>query len=272
MIPEPRAAAETTVIDLNRDADYQELRRRLMHHPLYQSVRTPDDVRTFMEHHVFCVWDFQSLLKALQRRLTCVEVPWQPTADRQSRRWINAIVLGEESDEDGRGGYASHFELYLEAMADAGADTGRIETFLDAIRRGQPLDAALHAAGTPSATAAFVRQTLSLVHGAELHRVGAAFALGREDPIPAMFVQLLQRQEKDERGRMDRFLYYLQRHIDLDGDEHGPAAHQLLERLCGDDAKKQNEALATARECLGLRLAVWDEIATALRRGKTAGV
>jgi hypothetical protein len=265
MMREPTPASETTVLDLTLDAEYQELRRRLLCHPLYESVRTASDVCIFMEHHVFCVWDFQSLLKALQRRLTCVEVPWRPTADRQSRRLVNAIVLAEESDEDGRGGYASHFELYVEAMRAAGADTGGIEEFLDELSLGRTLDKALWGARIPPATAAFVRHTLALCETAELHCLGAAFALGREDPIPAMFVQLLQREEFYP-DCMSRFLYYLQRHIELDGGEHGPAAHQLLERLCGGDPVKQREARATARQCLEVRLAVWDEIVSALRQ------
>ena len=101
----------------------QPLRDRLLAHPVYAATRSPQTLRVFMEHHVFAVWDFMSLVKAVQRRVTCVDVPWIPRGDGASRRFIHEIVLSEESDEDGQGGFTSHFELYLEAMRQSGAGT-----------------------------------------------------------------------------------------------------------------------------------------------------
>jgi hypothetical protein len=249
---------------LGPDTGLQSLRRRLVEHPLYGALRRPADVRTFQQHHVFCVWDFMTLLKALQRRLTCVEVPWLPTSDPTACRLINEIVLGEESDEDGAGGHCSHFELYLAAMRDGGADTRPVGAFLAALRSGRTLDQALWSGSVPPATAAFVRLSLDVAGNAELHRLTAAFALGREDVIPAVFVQLLERLAAAEPGRFDRFLFYLKRHVDLDGDSHGPAALRLLERVCDADPRLRRESLETARTCLEARLGVWDEIFAAV--------
>ena len=93
---------------LSLDSVYESLRplrQQVVEHPVYRHIETLADVRLLMEHHVFAVWDFMSLLKALQRHLTCVTVPWVPQGDRHSRRLINEIVLAEESDEECGGGY-----------------------------------------------------------------------------------------------------------------------------------------------------------------------
>src|SRR5436309_8744264 len=104
-------------------------RERVVGHPLYPALASIEAIRTFQEHHVFAVWDFMSLLKSLQRNLTCVQVPWVPTGPTGSRRLINDIVLVEESDEL-RGGFTSHFELYVDGMREAGADVSTIDAFI----------------------------------------------------------------------------------------------------------------------------------------------
>jgi hypothetical protein len=247
-----------------RRIDVDDLRERMLNHPVYASVASADAMRAFMRHHAFCVWDFQSLVKALQRKLTCVEVPWLPTADAGARRLINEIVLDEESDEDGLGGYASHFELYLEAMRECGADTGPIERLTDALRRGLGLEAALEASGAPPAVAAFVRGTLDSAGAPGLHRACADFTLSREDVIPEMFGRIISGFPAGERGRFTRFIYYLDRHIKTDGERHGPLSRRLLERLCGEDPVKWAEAEAAARSALERRIALWDEVLAAL--------
>ena len=115
-----------------------EARRAVIGHPMYAALDSGHAIRTFLEHHVFAVWDFMSLLKSLQRNLTCVEVPWVPTGPTGSRRLINDIVLVEESDERGSG-FISHFELYLDGMAEAGADTSVIDAFIDRLRAKRPV-------------------------------------------------------------------------------------------------------------------------------------
>src|SRR6185295_14968856 len=126
----------------NLQNSLQSLRRRLADHEVYRNIETLHDLRRFMEHHVFAVWDFMSLLKALQRRLTCIEVPWVPEGGRLARRLINEIVLEEESDNDG-GDYISHFELYRNAMKQCGAKTSTIDLFIAAIRRGDNVGSSL---------------------------------------------------------------------------------------------------------------------------------
>lgn len=68
----------------------------LARHPVYSLLRTPAAVRIFMQHHAFAVWDFMTLLKALQQRITGTALPWRP-APHPPRliRFINQLVLEE---------------------------------------------------------------------------------------------------------------------------------------------------------------------------------
>jgi Protein of unknown function (DUF3050) len=236
------------------------LRDRLVRHPLYSSIATAEGLRVFMEHHVFAVWDFMTLLKSLQRRLSCVEVPWVPTPDREARRLVNAIVLAEESDDDGRGGYASHFELYLDAMRQAKADTSPIGRFLGSIRDGEPIEPALDASEAPPAAREFVRTTWGFVESGSVAAVASAFTLGREELIPDLFRGVVASLDAREPGRLGLFRHYLDRHVELDGDEHGPMASRMLEAVCGVDPSRWRDARFAAMTALEARLALWDGV------------
>src|SRR5260221_7704419 len=166
--------------------EIEPIRSKVVSNQIYRNLSTLRAIRTFMKNHVFAVWDFMSLLKSLQQELTCVTVPWIPTDTPGSRRLINDIVLVEESDELGQG-FISHFELYLHAMAEAGASSAAIDAFLALIRNGQPVLPSLDAAGVPDPAAEFVRTTWHFIETAPLHCKAAAFAFGREDLIPDIF-------------------------------------------------------------------------------------
>ncbi len=252
----------------------QESRNRVITHPLYSSLTTRTSIVTFMEHHVFAVWDFMSLLKTLQRSLTCVEVPWVPSGPTASRHLINDIVLVEESDELG-GGFISHFELYVDGMGEAGADTSVINSFIDLIRDRVSVDEALILTSVPDPAVGFVRKTWSIIKGAPVHAQAAAFAFGREDLIPEMFTQVIA--VKDQGNKLDTFVDYLTRHIEVDGEQHTPMAMQMLADLCGDDDAKWQECAATVNLALTARYEFWDGILAAIRAsapisGSPAGV
>lgn len=237
----------------------QPYRQQLAEHPLYASLETLQDLRLLMQSHVFAVWDFMSLLKSLQRSLTCVDVLWQPTADAAARRFVNEIVLGEESDHhDGR--TFSHFELYLEAMRESGADTRPVQNFISALRSGQSIDQALAATAVPAAAANFVRSTFAVMDSGSLPAIAAAFTFGREDLIPDMFRGFVRELNAAQPGQVETFLFYLERHIELDGDDHGPLALRLMESLCGNDAALWHQATLAAEAALKARLALWDAI------------
>lgn len=239
-------------------------RNRVVTHPLYANLDTFPAIVTFLEHHVYAVWDFMSLLKSLQRSLTCVEVPWVPTPLTASRRLINDITLVEESDELD-GGFISHFELYVRGMAQAGADTTPINSFIELLRVGTPVHAALTRAGVPEPSASFVRSTFAFISTASVHRQAAAFAFGREDLIPDMFQQVIA--VKDQGNALGLFVDYLARHIEVDGELHTPMAMQMLADLCGDDEVKWQECVETVNDALAARVRLWDGILAAIKQG-----
>ena len=243
-------------------------RRALLEHPLYGRLQTLSHLAVFMEHHVFAVWDFMSLLKALQVRLTCASVPWLPQGNAQVRRLVNEIVLGEESDALPSGGATSHFELYLQAMRETGADTSRVEGFIRLLQSGQSVTAALEQAGVPASVAAFVRHTFEVIERGQSHEIAAAFTYGREDLIPEMFTQLGHGLERQFPGKLATLRYYLDRHIELDGDEHGEMGRQMVDLLCEQQPRREQEATQAAVAALQSRIRLWDGIATAVEKLK----
>ena len=241
------------------------IREQLLAHPMYGRIDTAERTRIFMQHHVFAVWDFMSLLKRLQNDLTCVEVPWIPRPQPLYTRFINDIVLGEECDEDGAGGFISHFDLYVAAMVESGADVRPIQRFVADIRNGSPALEALDRAELPPSVHNFVRTTLDIAQNAGTHEVSAAFFYGREDIIPGMFSELL-REGRAGDPSAQRLNYYLERHIMLDGDQHGPLAQQILDHLCGGDAVRERQAASAATRAIQARIALWDGVVEEIAR------
>lgn len=239
-------------------------RQRMVDHPLYRRMQTLQDLQVFMSHHVFAVWDFMSLLKSLQRDLTCVALPWVPKGNPATRRLLNDIVLEEETDLDPEGQPTSHFELYLRAMREAGADTAPAERLLAALAAGASVPAALAAADAPASVQAFVKHTFDVIASGQPHAVAAAFTFGREDVIPDMFRNLVADLAERFPGQLGTFIYYLNRHIELDEDHHAPLAHQMVRDLCGTDPLRWQQATEVAAQGMAARVALWDGIGAAL--------
>jgi hypothetical protein len=244
----------------------QPIRQALLDHRLYKQIRGLDGLRLFMEHHVFAVWDFMSLLKALQRKLCCVEVPWTPSSYSVGCRLVNEIVLGEESDEDGEGGTASHFDLYHRSMQQCGASTTIVDGFITAIKQGQQVAAAMRTAGVGEPVMRFVSQTFSFIESDDSCVITSAFTFGREDLLPAVFRKIVEELNIETHGRLDRFRFYLDRHIQLDDEVHGPMAEKLVSDLCEQDAEKWQAAEAAASLALEARLEFWDRLSELLGR------
>lgn len=244
-----------------------QLRTQLDTHPVYASLRNIEDLRCFMHHHVFPVWDFMSLAKSLQAVLAPTTLPWRPVGDPAVRRFINEIVLGEESDiglpdSDGHETYVSHFELYCRAMADIGADPAPAIAFV-ALAAEQGIDAALQKGVAPAPAIEFMATTFGFIATGKPHVVAAAFALGREHVIPQMFRSFLSGMNVSE-ADAPAFRYYLERHIHLDEETHGPLSLKMLEELCGGDPQRIREAEDAARQAIEARIHFWDGVHRAI--------
>ncbi len=238
-------------------------RARLQGHPVYSAVTSIDDLRCFMEHHVYSVWDFMSLIKYLQSVVAPTRYPWVPGEDASVQRFINELVLEEESDEDVAGdGHSSHFLLYLQAMDEVGANTAPVRRFVAQVRNDN-LDDALHADDIPAPARVFTQSTLGFIASGKPHVVAAALALGREHIIPGMFRAILQEIGVGER-QAPIFHAYLRRHIHLDEDFHAPLSLRLLNGLCGDDEARRREAIAAAEQAVEARLVFWDGVQAAI--------
>lgn len=235
-------------------------RQTLLDHPLYRSMRSIEHVRVFMAHHVHAVWDFMSLVKGLQLRLTGMQLPWKPVGDPEVRYLINEIVLGEESDEDPEGGRIAHFELYLRAMRELGLQTEAIERYVRDYRwnmdQGEPT-------GLPEGGLAFNRRTFDLIRRAGTHELAAVFTLGREDLIPDMFVRMVETMNREFPGKLSSLVYYLERHIEVDGEHHKHLAYRMTEWACGSDPALWQEAAEAVKEALLARCALWDAVVEA---------
>jgi hypothetical protein len=245
-----------------------DLRAKLLEHEVYRQIDGISALRCFMEHHVFAVWDFMSLLKALQRKYTCVYMPWTPASNTTIARFINEIVIGEETDEDGRGGFASHFDLYRRAMRQFGADTAPIDSLNSTIHDGGSLGDALSDPRIPAAAQRFVRDTFDIIESSDSVAILSAFTFGREDLLPAVFQRIVDELNVQSSGGLAEFQYYLQRHIGLDGDEHGPMAQRLIELVCGENEAHWQTAEESAVKSLTSRLTFWDGISAAIRQGE----
>lgn len=239
--------------------EIKEKQAQLEKHPLFCSIKNIENLRHFMSCHVFAVWDFMCLVKRLQRDLTSVDSLWLPSEVPQATRLINDIVLAEESDEAPDGSYISHFELYLLAMKEVGADTKQIEDFIQLIRSNMSVSDAMEKVSVSPYVQRFVNDTINTVTNGSVYQVLGSFFFGREHVIPSMFKGLLDGWHMDENDA-PMFVYYLKRHIELDADEHGPAAIKMIKSLTHDNNNAIQELGVAAEAAIEHRIQLWNGV------------
>ena len=236
-----------------------DLKSVLNSHPLYKTLKSLDDVKIFMENHIFAVWDFMSLLKSLQRELTSVAVPWLPNGNPTLTRFINEIVLGEESDLNELNEPKSHFEMYLESMDQINAQKTEIDSLINNIKLGKDLETSIDSLNIHDSVKNFVQYSFEIIRSKQMHKIASAFTFGREDIIPDMFIAIINEVDPENK-KYPKLKYYFDRHIEIDGDLHGPLSHKMLIELCGEDQKKWDEVYLVGKTSLENRVKLWDSI------------
>ena len=233
----------------------------LKHHRLYARISTVDHLVMFMSHHVFSVWDFMNLLKTLQSHLTCTTIPWKPVLHPENARLINAIVLEEESDViDGK--TTSHFAFYLDALM-ALDPQNSATLFFNTLSSGLSYAELINLPHIPEGAKPFLRTTHQLIQG-PLVGVASAFAYGREGLIPTMFQSLLDHSAVAQNPDLKKFIDYIERHIQLDGDSHSLLAEQMVNNLI----KTEDDlalAITAAKTALQARIQLWDVISEKIK-------
>ena len=244
----------------NLEKNLSSTRKSLVNHNLYSKLDSKQKLVEFMENHVFAVWDFMSLIKALQKNLTCVDIPWVPNKNRLAGRLVNEIVLAEESDVDLKGNPKSHFELYLESMIQIGASTKIIEDFISEIKNSKSYTKSVEKININPIVKEFMDFTFNIIDTNKNHVIASVFTFGREDLIPDMFIEIVKKLSFNDEIKSDNLIYYLERHIEIDADEHGPMALKMIEELCGGDKEKWKEAEIASKKALEMRIKLWNYI------------
>ncbi len=231
----------------------KKLNNELSVNSIYKKLNSKENLQIFMSYHVFAVWDFMSLLKGLQNKITCTSVPWVDSKyDAKLVRLVNEIVVAEESDLDLNENPASHFRMYLDAMNEVGSGQSIISNFLSD----------MNLKSLPEELANIVQYHLEIAQNGTDVEIASSFFFGRENIIPNLFTAITE-QLKLNKLDYPKLFYYLNRHIELDGDEHGPMALECMKQLLDSPEKKQLSE-QTAIESLQKRKELWDFIESKL--------
>ena len=150
--------------------------------------------------------------------------------------------MGEETDIDKNEVAKSHFEMYLDSMNEIGANTNKIENLIELVKQGKDIFRIIQNHEISDEIKDFLNFTFSVIKNNKVHVTAAVFTFGREDLIPNMFIEIV-RKIKLENKSVESLIYYLERHIEMDGDHHGPMAMNMIESLCENNDNKIKEAL-----------------------------
>ena len=247
--------------------DLEPLKDKLRNHSLYNNIKDVEDLKIFSNAHVYAVWDFMSLLKFLQIKLTSTSLPWFPSNNSSTAKLINEIVAGEETDEDQNANPMSHFEMYINSIQEFGLDTDQILNNINSLTKLESIEEDIDKLDIKEYVKNFLKFTFSVIKRGNVHEVASVFTFGREDLIPDMFIPLIEGINA-ENNDLNKLIYYFKRHIEVDGDLHGPMSMEMLSYLCNNEARKISEASSISNEALIARISLWDGIENEIKQRK----
>ncbi len=232
-------------------------------HQIYAEISDIERLRVFMQTHAFAVFDFMSLAKSLQGIFAPIKPTWTPPRNQKLCRFMNEIILAEESDELPNGGHMSHFEMYCQAMAEVKANSDLVQAF-SRFMEDKDFEQSVVQLPVPAEAEVFMRDTFKTINSGDEIQIAASFCFGREKVIPLMFEAFLSKMDICE-IQAPMFHFYLKRHIEVDGDSHGPLAMEMLEVLCENDEDKWELAIKSAESALNSRIKLWDQLLDRIR-------
>ena len=221
-----------------------------------------EDLKVFMEHHVFAVWDFMSIVKQLQHHICPSGYPWAPSKYTKNgiAHLINEITFSEESDKDKNGRFFSHFDLYIMAMKDIDANTENIKNFIDKqCGSFNTSSKNINDIDIPQESLEFVRNTFDCLNTNKISNIAAIFTYGRETTIPDMFIKILNKIDSNNLS-FSNLRLYINRHIEIDSSRHGPLSLKLFEHTCDNNQEIYDEAIEYAIISIDKRIGLWDGV------------
>ncbi len=242
---------------------------QLNSHELFKSSEnfSVDELRIFMEYHVYAVWDFMSIVKSLQNHICPSNYPWKPNKYTRNgiAHLINEIIFSEESDKDDDGNYFSHFDLYIMAMEDLGANTNNILKFVESCELNDSKFENSNNIDIPIESLDFLKNTFECLKSNNKANTAAIFTYGRETTIPDMFSKILNKIDSDNL-LFSKLRLYIKRHIQIDSSRHGPLSLKLFEYTCEDNQKIYNEAIGYAIKSIDKRILLWDGVLARIKK------
>lgn len=240
--------------------EIEDLKSELAAHCLYTKLQHMEDIHIFMEHHVFAVWDFMSLAKALQLHLDATQVIEKQTDNSKILGFVNGILTGGETDPNKKEIVLSHLEMYLELMDEIGANTTNIKKLIASSAAGLDIHEAMQIAQLTDEQQRILNFTQTIIATNEIHKIAVAATLVPEGMISNRFLKILKETEERDNLLVPKFKNYLNRYKAIDGNDYGLLSLEMVTHFCDSDGKKWVDILDIAMKTLSHRIYLWDAI------------